>query len=228
MKTLFLILILASAPLTVSAEPIGSTNEGTLTDAVALPEAGEGFVHMYREHERYWGTPQLIKLIEATALDMESKYPGRDRLQIEDLSVKNGGDVTRHASHENGLDVDIGYYKADGVEHDPTLKNQKFADPMVLKGKVIPNFDVERNWELMKTLHRHGDVHKIFVDGLLKKALCGHAKKMGEYTENRLVLRSLRHQVNHQDHFHVRLHCPKEAKKCKKMPDPVKENEIGC
>lgn len=226
MKTLLLILILACTPHLVKAGPIGFNNEGTLVDAVALPEAGEGYIHMYRESERFWGTSQLIKLIEETAADMESKYPGRDRLQIEDLSQKDGGDITGHASHENGLDADIGYYKTDGIEHDPTLKNQKYANPMVVKAKVIPNFDVERNWELMKSLHRHGDVQKIFVDGLLKKSMCNYAKKMGEYSDNKLVLRSLRHQANHQDHLHVRLRCPKEAKKCKNLPEMP--NEIGC
>jgi penicillin-insensitive murein endopeptidase len=226
MKTLFFILTLTCTSPLFSSEPVGTNNEGSLIDGVPLPERGEGYIHMYHNTNRFWGTEELINMIEATALDMEKKYPGRDRLQVEDLGFKAGGEISRHASHENGLDADIGYYKSDEVEHDPIAKNQVYSDPMVVKEKVIANFDVERNWELMKTLHRHGDVQKIFVDGLLKKAMCAHAKKVGDYSNHLQVLRSLRHEVNHQDHLHVRIRCPKEAKKCVNQKEPVKE--IGC
>lgn len=226
MKTLFLILSLTFTYTLFGSEPVGTNDQGSLINGVALPEMGEGYIHMYRESELFWGTSQMINMIEATASDMERKYPGRDRLQVEDLGKKGGGDIDGHASHENGLDVDLGYYKTDGIEHDPILKNQTYADPMVVNGKVSPNFEIERNWELMKTLHRQGDVQKIFIDSLLKKSLCHHAKKIGENSSHLKVLRSLRHEVNHQDHLHVRLRCPREAKKCVNQKEPPKES--GC
>lgn len=176
-------------------------------------------MQLYRDMERIWGAEPMIDMIQKAAMDMARKYPGKDRLQVEDISAKEGGEIEGHNSHENGLDVDLGYFKADGVEHDPIKKGQYYADPMVINGKISPNFDVERNWELMKALHRHGNVQKIFVDQVLKNEFCRYAKSKGELAANVEVLRSLRHVTNHQDHMHVRLRCPKGATRCKNAPE---------
>jgi penicillin-insensitive murein endopeptidase len=228
MKTLLIILNLTcTIPLYVHAsEPVGTNDKGSLINGIAFPEAGEGFIGMYRDTNHFWGTSQIINMIETSAEVMEQKYPGRDRLQVEDIGLQAGGQIDGHGSHQNGLDADIGYYKMDGIEHDPILKNQKYADPMVVNGKVIANFDVERNWEFVKTLHRNGDVQKIFMDILLKQALCIHAKKIGDYKKYPQVLRSLRHVEGHKDHLHVRIRCPKDAKKCVNQDEPPKD--IGC
>lgn len=91
---------------------------------------------------------------------------------------------------------------------------------MVIDGKVSANFDIERNWEFMKALHRHRNVQKIFVDSVLKKELCKFSKSKKDYSGNIQVLRSLRHEINHADHLHVRLRCPSNEKKCVNQPDP--------
>lgn len=226
MKTLLIILISLCATPVICSEPVGTNNNGSLINGVPLAEAGEGFIHMYRDTNRFWGTIEMVHMLEQAAADVDQKFPGRDRLQIEDIGFEKGGEIDGHASHENGLDVDLQFYKKDRIEHDPISKNQVYADPMVEKGKVISNFDVERNWELMKALHRHGDVQKIFVDNVLKKSLCAQAKKVGELTSHQQVLRSLRHEANHQDHLHVRIRCPKTAKKCVNQGEPPKET--GC
>lgn len=230
-QTMKLILILTftfmpAVVLSQSARPIGSPNAGTLVNGECLPQDGEGYMQLFRDMDRIWGTNTMITMIQRAASDVSRKYPGKDRLQVEDISAKEGGDIDGHSSHENGLDVDLGYYKANGIEHDPIAKKQMYADPMVINGKVSPNFDVERNWELMKALHRHGDVQKIFVDQTLKNELCRFAKSKNEYASNVNVLRSLRHETNHQDHLHVRLRCPAGAKKCVNQPDPPKGS--GC
>lgn len=177
-------------------------------------------MQLFREMERIWGTQPMISMLKETASDISRRYPGRDRLQVEDISAKDGGDIDGHGSHENGLDVDIGYYKANGIEHDPKKTGQTYAPSMVVGNRPSPNFDVERNWELMKSLHRHGKVQKIFMDDVLKKELCNYAKSKKDYASNINVLRSIRHETNHADHIHVRLRCPANAKKCINLPDP--------
>lgn len=202
------------------SNPRGTPDNGTLENGDCLPEQGEGYMQLYRDMQRIWGADPMIDMIQKTALEMARRYPGRDRLQVEDISAQNGGDIDGHSSHENGLDVDLGYYKADGVEHDPIAKHQYYADPMVVNGRVSPNFDLERNWELMKALHRHGNVQKIFVDQVLKNEFCRYARSKGEFSANVQVLRSLRHVTNHQDHMHVRLRCPPNANGCRNAPEP--------
>lgn len=202
------------------SRPVGKPNDGILIDGECLPQEGEGYMQLFRETERIWGTQPMISMLKETASDISRRYPGRDRLQVEDISAKEGGDIDGHGSHENGLDVDIGYFKANGIEHDPKKTGQTYAPSMVEGNRPSANFDVERNWELMKALHRHGKVQKIFMDDVLKKELCNYAKSKKDYASNISVFRSIRHETNHADHIHVRLRCPATAKKCINLPDP--------
>lgn len=220
MKLYVLPLIILSGLAFGDAIPVGTPDAGRLIDGECMPQDGEGYMQLYRDVQHIFGTQPMITMLEKTAADISKKYPGRDRLQIEEISAKEGGDIEGHGSHENGQDVDIQFYKANSIEHDPIAKRQKYADSMVVDGKVSSNFDVERNWELMKALHRHGNVQKIFIDQVLKNQLCNYAKSTKDYAANVNVLRSLRHVENHQDHIHVRLRCPSSAKGCRNLPEP--------
>lgn len=222
MKTLFIIFLASLSFTTFASEPVGSHTNGTLIDAECIPESGEGFMSLYRDVDRIWGTTEMIDMLERTASDMSRRYPGRDRLQIEEMSAKNGGDIDGHGSHENGLDADIGYFKANGIEHD----GNGWAPSMVENGGVSSNFDIERNWELMKSLHRNGRVSRIFVDQTLKNRLCQYAKDKGEFSSNLRVLGSIRHVENHADHLHVRLRCPVSARRCTDQGPPPASS--GC
>jgi penicillin-insensitive murein endopeptidase len=219
MKFLF-ILLLTSSLAHASSNPKGTYSNGSLEDADCLPESGEGFMQLHRDWDRIWGTTDMVKMITETGKEMNEKFPNRDRLQVEDIAAKHGGEIDGHGSHENGLDVDIQFYKNDGIEHDPKATNEDYAPEMITSGRVSENFDVERNWALMKTLHKHGNVQRIFIDQGLKKKLCSYAKEKGELVSAASVLRSLRHEENHQDHLHVRLRCPKNARSCVPQADP--------
>lgn len=221
MKT-FLFVITLITSFYVHADPIavGFYSDGQLVDGESMAETGEGYIQMYREDDQIWATRQILNLIQATAVDMAKKYPGRDRMQVEAMSLKNGGEVGGHGSHENGLDVDIQYFKLNNVEHDPIATGRKYADSMVIGKKASPNFDVERNWELVKTLHKHGKVQRIFMDQVLKKQICIYVKAKKDLKTNIEALRSIRHVENHHDHMHVRLRCPPEMKKCVAQQDP--------
>lgn len=198
---------------------VGFYTDGSLENGGCIPAEGDGYMQLYRDVNHIFATRPLLNMIVETASDMDEKFPNRDRLQVEEMSAREGGEIDGHASHENGLDVDIQFFKADGVEHIPTAQ-QYYAPKMVVGGAVSPNFDLERNWELMKTLHRHGDVQRIFIDTKLKNALCKYARSTGDYTSNIKVLRSLQHQTNHQDHIHVRLRCPPGNNRCVPQGDP--------
>ena len=222
-----IILFIIFIPVTwADANPIGSYSNGSLEYAACLPSQGEGYIQLYRDLEHIWGTNPLVNMIVKTAAEMNSRYPGLDRLQVEDMSARNGGEVDGHGSHENGLDVDIQYFKADGIEHDPIKTGQMYAPPMVNGTTVSRNFDLQRNWELVKSLHRHGDVQRIFMDQNLKRELCSYAKSRNEYSANIEVLRSIRHVANHQVHMHVRLRCPANARRC--VPQAEVPRGSGC
>lgn len=214
MKNIIALFLFSLSLQTLASESIGAFNNGTLVDPECLQETGEGYMQLYRDVDRIWGTSEMIDMLEKTASEMKRNFPGKDRLQVEEISAKNGGDIDGHGSHENGLDVDLGYFKADGVEHVPGPGAQRFARPMVNGTQVSSNFDVQRNWELLKSLHRNGRVQRVFMDQTLKMEMCRYARSSGDFAANQKVLRSIRHVENHQDHMHVRLACPANARRC--------------
>jgi murein endopeptidase len=210
----FIIFFYFLGPLSVLAsEPVGHYNAGSLIDGESLFESGHGFVSLYRHTGHHWGTAEMIQMIKHAAAYIAHRYPGKDRLQVEDISAREGGRIEPHGSHTNGLDVDIQYFKRNGVEH----VGDGYADPMVSGNAISTNFDVERNWELLKALHRYGPVRVIFIDQVLKNELTRYALSINEYDTHRRVLNSLIHEENHADHMHVRLNCPASAHRCLSM-----------
>lgn len=219
MPILFIALISWFAVVHAQSEPVGYYDEGSLINAACLPAEGPGYMQLYRDVNHIWGTQPLVQTIVCAAQEMNQNYPDRDRLQVEEMSARNGGDVEGHSSHENGLDVDIQYYKADGREHVPAYPKQ-YAPEMVQNGRVSSNFDVQRNWQLLKTLHRCGSINQIFMDQVLIDRLKQYARSINEYNSNALIFTRMQHWDNHADHFHLRLNCPRGAGRCHSRTAP--------
>jgi murein endopeptidase len=104
-------------------------SHGRLVDGTQLPALGEDFFtwdpiynRIPNRPGRRWGTDTLIR----TALEVIHAYrtvhDSAPRIGIMDLSREHGGPFGRHfgglghASHQNGLDVDILYPRKDGQE----------------------------------------------------------------------------------------------------------------
>lgn len=107
----------------------GTPQHGRLIGGVQLPQQGADFftwdsilgVSPNRPWRR-WGTGRLIALTLRVASEYRLANPGAPRLGIEDISRPHGGDFgpryggLGHASHQNGLDIDIIYPRRDGQE----------------------------------------------------------------------------------------------------------------
>jgi murein endopeptidase len=71
---------------------------------------------------RRWGTDRLIQTILWAAAKYRDRHPTGSRVGVADLSRPDGGKFGAkygglgHASHQNGLDVDILYPRRDGFE----------------------------------------------------------------------------------------------------------------
>jgi murein endopeptidase len=108
---------------------VGKPFAGRLVDGVQLPEACRdfgtydwGLRTSPNRPWRRWGTDRLVQ----TLLDVLGEYraanPQAPRVGIADLSRPHGGRFGRnfgglgHASHQNGLDVDVYYPRLDGLE----------------------------------------------------------------------------------------------------------------
>ncbi|MES3039459.1 MAG: penicillin-insensitive murein endopeptidase [Bdellovibrionota bacterium] len=167
-----------------------------------------------------WELVQLLKSMGVYAIDL--KVP----LYVGDLAKKGGGVVPPHKSHQNGLDVDVGY---------PFLNADKFGgtpDTVNTKGETAAGIKVKEMYELFKYAYSTGSMNIILVHPGIKKLLCNEAERRGELsadgkTGSALVLMSkIRPEINHDKHFHLRIKCSKYQRKCRTTTEPAKVS--GC
>ena len=111
---------------------LGSHTAGALVEGVRLPAAGRTFYtwdpvlrRSPNRPWRRWGTDRLVRVVLGVASDFHAAHPRAPRMAVGDLSRPHGGDFgprfgyIGHASHQNGLDVDVYYPRADGRERAP-------------------------------------------------------------------------------------------------------------
>ncbi len=162
--------------------------EGKLKDPTQLPNEGFGFSRYLRKKDRSWGTTDMITLIQNVAEVFYKKFPEFGPLAIGDISQREGGDITPHAAHQNGLDADLLY-----------VKNPKSK-----------SYDPQGNLDLFKLIVASQRVNRIFLSPTMKKNLCQHAKKNNLMGDDLTLetLHRLRPIEKHTTHFHIRMTCP--------------------
>jgi murein endopeptidase len=108
---------------------LGSPTSGRLLRGIRLPYEGEHYFTwdpIWRTTPnrgwRRYGTDTLVETTLAVIAEYRSRNPGAPRVGVGDLSRPRGGDFgprfggRGHASHQNGLDVDVYYPRRDGRE----------------------------------------------------------------------------------------------------------------
>src|SRR5215218_10278592 len=111
---------------------VGSHSSGRLVRGVRLPAQRPSFFtwdpvlrRSPNRPWRRWGTDRLVRTLLAVAREFRRAHPRAPRVAIGDLSRPRGGDFGArfgpigHASHQNGLDADVYYPRADGRERAP-------------------------------------------------------------------------------------------------------------
>jgi hypothetical protein len=110
---------------------VGVPGAGRLVRGVRLPAEGSSFYtwdpvlrRSPNRAWRRWGTDRLLRVVLRVARGFHAAHPAR-RLAIGDLSRPRGGNFgpqfgyIGHATHQNGLDVDVYYPRADRRELAP-------------------------------------------------------------------------------------------------------------
>jgi penicillin-insensitive murein endopeptidase len=204
------------------AQSFGVYDDGHLEKPDSMPLLGQGFLKIFQERNRGYGSLDLLSVVQSAAKEIHRDIPAAEALQIGDITAKAGGPLGGHGSHQNGLDVDLVYFKKDhrvmpttGSTPGATGFDEDFVDA---KGNVVPNFDIDANWAFIQVLVATNRIDRIFADQHIKREFCRYAVAKGLRQEWSETLRKLRHWPNHQDHMHVRLTCPPNSKKCKPIP----------
>jgi hypothetical protein len=175
-------------------------HDGWLSNAVQLPpHAG----YAVRDSSRAWGTRQTIALLTHAFDRVTAADPDAPRVRVHDLSLREGGAMDGHKSHQTGRDVDLSYYQ------------QSCAGECVARHVAPEQLDAIRQWRLLRYWLEHDAAEFIFVDYVLQRPLYDAARASGA-TARQLAAwfqyprgagfpaGVVRHVANHANHVHVR------------------------
>lgn len=217
----------AVGPHMTTRNPDGTIEYGSLRNANELPDEGIGFRKVYPQRDRDFGTGMLVSLIQNASAYLVQKYYPDAVVVIGDLAQKKGGPLrgSGHKSHQSGLDVDI-----------PYIGTFQF-ESVVSGSRLKSNFEYAKNWQYFRLLasqqivlggKQQTALNRIFVGPAVKRGFCAWAKKNGLTSQplDADILRRLRVEAGHNNHFHVRLKCSPHYPACRNQVDPP--SGTGC
>lgn len=193
---------------------VGKPHQGRLIQARRLP-LHPGWV--IRDRERAWGTDETVDALVGAIDELQSAHPRAPRIEVHDLSFRDGGPIDDHRSHESGRDADLALFQ------------KRCAGGVCAFRRATPNgLDVERQWTLLHHLLREGEVEAVFLDYRLQRPLYEHARSHGatadelgrwfQYPRGQgSPLGIIRHARNHADHLHVRFTCHASDGECESL-----------
>lgn len=210
-----------AAPSQGQAKSIGGPARGCIAGAKSLAAEGEGFQVLRRWRNRYYGHPDLIAFL--TRLGRAQARAGFGPLLIGDMAQPRGGPMaTGHRSHQSGIDADILFTTGPMT---PAARESLTTPPsMLLPGGG--GVDLKRfgptQVAMLKAAASDPAIARIFVNFRLKKRLCQTLPP----AERAAWLGKIRPWAGHDEHFHIRLHCPAGSPACEDQ-DPVPTGD-GC
>jgi penicillin-insensitive murein endopeptidase len=127
-----------------------------------------------------------------------------------------------HRSHQNGLDADIWFWLPGDSVALTAATRESIGAPSMLTADGIA-LDAQqwsaRQAEVLRLAVGFAEVARVFVNPVIKKTLC-------EQSPGAPWLQKLRPWWGHDDHFHVRLHCPSGDTTCQDQ-EPLPAGD-GC
>lgn len=194
------------------SQSVGSPSAGELMHPERLREH-PAFV--LRDPARAWGTLETVTAIRDGFAAVHKEDPEAPRVRVHDISLRHGGHMEDHKSHQSGRDVDISYYQRRcGVEG------------CAFRRLAASDLDVARQWQLLRLWLERDQLEAVFIDYTLQAALYRHARSQGasrqelarwfQYPRGKdNPYGVIRHYPKHDDHMHVRFACHETDPECK-------------
>jgi penicillin-insensitive murein DD-endopeptidase len=165
----------------------------------------------------FYGTSELIALLQRTAQSVAGHWPG-SQLSVGELSAPKGGKLDGHHSHRSGRDADVAFFMRD--DRGRAASFRRFvafgAEGVALRARPALRFDDARNWAVVSSIlrDRQARVQYIFVAQALRTRLLMQGRRQAESDEflraAAAVLVEPKEGQKHDDHFHVRIYCPRD------------------
>lgn len=201
---------------------IGHPNDGKQVRAKRIKK-GPHIVIQEKSKERTYAHPSLVLMLERSAKQVAKAFRGA-KLFVGDLSDKDGGPLSGHHSHQSGRDADLAFYMRDAKGR--IVQPKKFiafgADGKAKDGSGLV-FDDALNWALVESfaMDTRAGLAYVFISRPLKARLLAYAVKHEKkyIKEAQALFVQPDNAEPHDDHFHVRIKCPKgQEDVCKELP----------
>jgi penicillin-insensitive murein endopeptidase len=212
------------------SQSIGAPNRGRLEHGVHLKTSSAlRILPAVAPYDAEWATEELAEMVEQAAHDVRLHFADAI-LTVGQASKRAGGEIDRHHSHESGRDIDIAFYLQDAKQK-PLLAGGYITirnDGWSLDHHA--HFDDARNFALLTSLvnSSHATITHIFVVHYLRARILSYAAKMNASPALIDRLASLMvqpaHVLPHDDHFHVRISCPRSSTSCMEWPYVVEKH----
>ena len=122
-------------PATLGSISVGFVESGRMVNSVRVPQGDDWIVV---SPELAYGTQETVDYLLTAIREVRAAYPKAPPLRVNQLSSREGGYLRPHKSHQNGRDVDLGFYY-------PTV------DPVRARERE-KYIDLELNWALLKAI----------------------------------------------------------------------------
>lgn len=197
----------------------GVPGNGSLVNGKTFPYTGNNFHYFSKESyvkERAFLNHRVKALVLESYQDLQEQSP-EQKFGIMECSKKNGGKISGHRTHQNGLSIDFmsqknrnnqSYYGLDhiGAKHYLLAFNNQ--------GELISDTSVKIDFEMMGqhilALHKKAKKHHLKVKKvILKKELKDDLYKNSSGTEIKkkeiYITMNLPSKINeaHDDHYHI-------------------------
>src|SRR5262245_20286044 len=129
--------------------------------------------YVIRDRSRAWATERTLERVRQGFDALRSAQPNAPRVRVHDLSLRAGGAIDDHRSHQSGRDVDITYYQRSGCGGQ--------GCPLRVVAPSEP--DARRQWALLSHWLRRREVEAIYDDYSLQEPLYREAQRRGTTEE---------------------------------------------
>ncbi|MEB2311788.1 MAG: penicillin-insensitive murein endopeptidase [Polyangiaceae bacterium] len=202
------------APYSLMSLTVGHPNDGWQVRAKRLKRT-RSLVIKPSSAAHCYGHPALVLMLRRSAAELARAARG-SVMVVGDLSRAEGGPLSGHHSHQSGRDADVAFYVKDASGKPVVLDHFVKFDA---RGRAADGsglvFDDWRNWLLVLSWLRDGraGLSHVFVASWLKHRLIAFAESRKDFAGYVPAALRLLHQPPnaeaHDDHFHVRISCPK-------------------
>jgi penicillin-insensitive murein endopeptidase len=188
-----------SDPTSIGSLSIGRPGRATLFNGVALQPDPHWQIAPNADS---YATSETLAFLKAAVDTVYELFPESQPIVIGDISAEGGGHLKRHQSHQGGRDADVGFY----------YSGEKTA---WFLPAAPANFDLARNWALVRALVTRTDVEMILLDTRVQRMLYKYALSLGEEKDfldhvfqcgRGLRDAVVQHVVGHRTHYHVRFY----------------------